>query len=83
MTVRITQDRPLRLLGDIIVFQAEDDGGPFELWASALLWERLQAEAPLPCTAEDCRDYALGMIEATAAGGEPVVALSGLRLLVL
>jgi hypothetical protein len=83
MTMRITNDCPIRHIAGSIVFEAEDAGGPFELWVAGLLWERLQAEAPIPGDGDDRRDYALSMLEATAADATPSIANSGLRVLIL
>jgi hypothetical protein len=65
------------------MFDARGDRGPLQLHVSAMLWARLQAEAPLPCDAEDRRDYALGMLEHYAAEGSLVLGADGSRTIQL
>lgn len=79
----ITNDTPIRTIASCIFFQAMDPVGPFELWVDRGLWERLLSEAPCPADDGDRRDHALGMIEATVHGVEPVTAPSGLRVLMV
>lgn len=72
--LRIVDDRPLPPDGRGLVFRAEDDAGPLEVCVPLHVWE-----APLPCGAEDMRDYALGMIEVRAAELEPSISAAGVR----
>ena len=62
---------------DALVFDAEDQHGPLEVRVPHATWEDLRAEAPVPCDAEDQRDYALGMIEARAGELTPAAAMAG------
>lgn len=77
--LRIVDDRPLPPDGRGLVFRAEDDTGPLEVCVSLHVWEALRTEAPLPCGAEDMRDYALGMIEVRAAELEPSITAARVR----
>ena len=81
--MKISNDQPRRVTDSILSFEAEDDAGSCELWVPVTMWETLQADAPLPSDGDDPLDYALSMIEATAAGSEPGTAHSGLRVLLL
>jgi hypothetical protein len=77
--VRLAADRPVNSNTESLLFEASDHHGPLQLHVSTMLWARLQAEAPLPCDAEDRRDYALGMLEHCATEGSVVLGADGSR----
>jgi hypothetical protein len=78
---RISSDRPLRADDRRVVFAARDGDGDLQICVTAALWELLQAEAPLPCDADDRRDHALEAIERRAATAKATADSAGTRMI--
>ena len=70
-SVRISD--PIKFDDQWIIFAASDDAGAMLIRVGRLAWERLQSDAPDWFDSDDRRDYALGMIEAEAAGQASVM----------
>jgi hypothetical protein len=82
-SVRLTSELPTGGRSETLVFEAADHAGALEIRVPTTLWERFRAEAPTPCSFEDQRDHALGMIEAEASYRVAILGRDGTRTIEL